>query len=68
MSKRETAFKKLKTEIWTGIQNTADTGTTFPKYATKLRPRTPTIDEPHGVISIKYTIYSLKMDHRIRNM
>jgi hypothetical protein len=29
---------------------------------------TPTIDEPHGVISIKHRIYSLKMDHRIRNM
>jgi hypothetical protein len=26
------------------------------------------IDEPHGVISIKYRIYSLKMIHRIRNM
>jgi hypothetical protein len=48
--------------------NTADTGTTGPQYATKHRPRTPTIDEPHGVISIKYRIYSLKMDHRIRNM
>jgi hypothetical protein len=36
--------------------NTADTGTTGPQYATKHRPRTSTIDEPHGVISIKYRI------------
>jgi hypothetical protein len=48
--------------------NTADTGTTAPQYATKHRPRTPTIDEPYGVISIKHRIYSLKMDHRIRNI
>jgi hypothetical protein len=48
--------------------NTADTDTTGPQYATKHRPRTTTIDEPHGVISIKYRIYSLKIDHRIRNM
>jgi hypothetical protein len=30
-----------------------------PQYATKHRPRTPTIDEPHGAISIKYRMYIL---------
>jgi hypothetical protein len=48
--------------------DTADTSTTGPEYATKHRPRSSTIDEPHGVISIKYRIYSMKMDHRIRNI
>jgi hypothetical protein len=42
-------IKVLSTSAHSAQHNTADTSTTGPQYATKHRPRTPTIDEPHGI-------------------